>query len=238
MRANFTQYDNEDLRQKDRDHNIHPLDRLRNLQGGRLRGHGRGRGRLRLQRRGRALHGRHRRAVVRQPSATAGDEMAQAIADQVRRIPYYSTFTHLTTPPAAELAAKLAEISPASINHVFYGTGGSMANDTAIRVIHFYFNRLGKPNKKKIISRVDAYHGSTYLAMTMTGREGQPRGLRPRARHGAPHPRAPHLPAAGRHECRGLLRREGRRPREQDPGARAGERRLLHRRAGSWAAAG
>ena len=44
-----------------------------------------------------------------------------------------------------------------------------MANDTAIRVIHFYFNRLGKPEKKKIISRVDAYHGSTYLAMTLTG---------------------------------------------------------------------
>jgi adenosylmethionine-8-amino-7-oxononanoate aminotransferase len=97
------------------------------------------------------------------------DEMAQAMADQVRRIPYYSTFTHLTTPPAAELAAKLAQLAPASINHVFYGTGGSMANDTAIRVIHFYFNRLGKRTKKKIISRVDAYHGSTYLAMTMTG---------------------------------------------------------------------
>ena len=97
------------------------------------------------------------------------DEMAQAIADQVRRIPYYSTFTHLTTPPAATLAAKLAALAPAGIDHVFYGTGGSMANDTAIRIIHFYFNRLGKPNKKKIISRADAYHGSTYLAMTMTG---------------------------------------------------------------------
>ena len=44
-----------------------------------------------------------------------------------------------------------------------------MSNDTAIRIIHFYFNRLGKKNKKKIISRTDGYHGSTYLTMTMTG---------------------------------------------------------------------
>ena len=44
-----------------------------------------------------------------------------------------------------------------------------MSNDTAVRIIHFYFNRLGKPHKKKIISRVDGYHGSTYLTMSMTG---------------------------------------------------------------------
>ncbi|MEK9743414.1 MAG: aminotransferase [Gammaproteobacteria bacterium] len=97
------------------------------------------------------------------------DEMAEAIADQVRQIPYYSTFNHLTTPPAATLAAKLAELAPGSLNHVFFGTGGSMANDTAVRIIHFYFNRLGKKNKKKIIARTDGYHGSTYLAMSMTG---------------------------------------------------------------------
>lgn len=97
------------------------------------------------------------------------DEMAEAIADQVRAIPYYSSFNHLTTPPSAELASKLAEISPDNLNHVFYGTGGSQANDSAIRIIHYYFNRLGKPSKKKIISRIDAYHGSTYLAMTLTG---------------------------------------------------------------------
>lgn len=98
-------------------------------------------------------------------------EIAQAIADQALRIPYFSTFGHNTTPPAAELAAKLAELAPGPLNHVFYGTGGSMANDTAIRIIHFYFNRLGKKTKKKIISRVNAYHGSTYLAMSMTGIE-------------------------------------------------------------------
>ena len=96
-------------------------------------------------------------------------EMAQAIADQVRTMPYYSSFNHLTTPPSAELAAKLSQLAPSNLNHVFYGTGGSQANDSAIRIIHHYFNRLGKFSKKKIISRVDAYHGSTYLAMTLTG---------------------------------------------------------------------
>ena len=56
------------------------------------------------------------------------EEMAQAIADQARRMTYYSSFGHITTPPAAELAAKLAELAPGPLNHAFFGTGGSMAN--------------------------------------------------------------------------------------------------------------
>lgn len=99
----------------------------------------------------------------------AREEMAQAIADQVRQIPYYSCFGHHTTVPAAQLAAKLAELAPGNLNHVFYGCGGSVANDTAVRIIHFYFNQLGKKSKKKIISRIDGYHGSTYMAMSITG---------------------------------------------------------------------
>ena len=168
MRANFTQYDNEDLRQKDRDHNIHPWTDFASFkeEGSEVMAEAEG---VYVYN---AEGERYMDGIGGLWCVNIGygrDEMAQAMADQVRRIPYYSTFTHLTTPPAAELAAKLAELAPASINHVFYGTGGSMANDTAIRVIHFYFNRLGKRTKKKIISRVDAYHGSTYLAMTMTG---------------------------------------------------------------------
>ncbi|MBN3561058.1 aminotransferase [Aliamphritea spongicola] len=99
----------------------------------------------------------------------AREEMAQAIAEQVRQIPYYSCFGHHTTVPAAQLAAKLAELAPGNLNHVFYGCGGSVANDTAVRMIHFYFNQLGKKTKKKIISRIDGYHGSTYMAMSITG---------------------------------------------------------------------
>lgn len=97
------------------------------------------------------------------------DEIAQAMADQARRMTYYSSFGPHTSIPAAELAAKLAELTPGDLDHVFFGTGGSMSNDTAIRIIHFYFNQLGKPTKKKMISRVDGYHGSTYASMTLTG---------------------------------------------------------------------
>lgn len=99
----------------------------------------------------------------------AREEMAEAIADQVRKIPYFSSFGHHTTVPAAQLAAKLAELAPGNLNHVFYGCGGSVANDTAVRIIHFYFNQLGQKTKKKIISRIDGYHGSTYMAMSITG---------------------------------------------------------------------
>ncbi len=117
-------------------------------------------------------------------------EMADAIADQVRRMPYYSTFTHVTTPPAAELAAKVAQLAPGSLNHVFYGASGSVANDSAIRIIHFYNNRLGRKTKKKIIARTDGYHGSTYLAMTMTGVEFDHQGfdLAPNLVHHIPNP--------------------------------------------------
>ena len=97
------------------------------------------------------------------------EEMAQALAQQARQMVYYSSFGHHTSVPAAQLAAKLATLAPGTLNHVFYGTGGSMANDTAVRMIHFYFNRLGKPAKKKIITRHDGYHGSSYLTMSLTG---------------------------------------------------------------------
>jgi adenosylmethionine-8-amino-7-oxononanoate aminotransferase len=99
----------------------------------------------------------------------AREEMAQAVADQIRAIPYFSSFGHHTTVPAAQLAAKLAQLAPGNLNHVFYGCGGSVANDTAVRIIHFYFNQLGQKSKKKIISRIDGYHGSTYMAMSITG---------------------------------------------------------------------
>ncbi len=96
-------------------------------------------------------------------------EMAQAIAEQVMKIPYFNAFTDTTTPTVAEFASRLAEIAPASLNHVFFSTGGSVANDSAIRIAHHYFSRLGRPEKRKVISRVNAYHGSTYLAMSLTG---------------------------------------------------------------------
>jgi len=82
-------------------------------------------------------------------------EMADTLAEQARRLAYFNTFVE--------------DLAPANLNRVFLDTGGSAANDTTVRTIHFYFNRLGMHSKKKIISRVDAYHGSSYLAMALTG---------------------------------------------------------------------
>ncbi|GEN24283.1 aspartate aminotransferase family protein [Halomonas cupida] len=98
-------------------------------------------------------------------------EIAQAMADQASRMAYFSTFNNLSNAPASQLAAKLAELAPAHLNHVFYTCGGSTANDATIRLVHYYFNRLGKPNKKRILSRRNAYHGTTYLAASLTGIE-------------------------------------------------------------------
>jgi adenosylmethionine-8-amino-7-oxononanoate aminotransferase len=99
------------------------------------------------------------------------EEMAQAIAAQVRRLNFYSAFVDTTNPPAVQLATKLATLAPGDLNRVFYTCSGTAANDTAVRLIHYYNARRGKPEKRHLISRVGSYHGSTYLAMSLTGRE-------------------------------------------------------------------
>ena len=96
------------------------------------------------------------------------DEIINAITTQLQTLDYYSTFYNFTHPAAAALAAKLAELAPGNLNRVYFSNSGSVANDTAIRILHHYNNRLGRPTKKKILSRIGAYHGSTHLAMAMT----------------------------------------------------------------------
>ncbi len=95
-------------------------------------------------------------------------EIINAINDQLNRLDYYSTFYNFTHPAAAALAKKVASLAPGQLNRVLFSNSGSVANDSAIRMLHHYNNRLGRPNKKKILSRINAYHGSTHLAMAMT----------------------------------------------------------------------
>ena len=97
------------------------------------------------------------------------EEMAQTIAEQTLQMAYYNPFGHCTNVPGAKLAAKLAELAPGDLNHVFYTCGGSTAVDSAVRLVHYYNNLRGKPNKKHIIARNDAYHGSTYVSANLTG---------------------------------------------------------------------
>ena len=97
------------------------------------------------------------------------EEMAQAIADQVMELPYYTPFS-LSNSPAAKLAQKITSLTPGDLNNVFFTTCGSTAVDSALRFVQFRNNLLGKPDKKTIISRQKAYHGSTYLAASMSGK--------------------------------------------------------------------
>jgi adenosylmethionine-8-amino-7-oxononanoate aminotransferase/enoyl-CoA hydratase/carnithine racemase len=98
------------------------------------------------------------------------EEMADAIHEQVMRMTYASPWG-LGTAPAALLAEKIGEISPGDLNQVFFSTGGSEAVDSALRFVMFYFNNIGKPDKKHIISRQKAYHGTTYLCSSVSGKE-------------------------------------------------------------------
>lgn len=98
------------------------------------------------------------------------DEMADAIAAQVRKLPYTSPFTN-TTEPSAVLAKKIADMAPGDLNNVFFTTGGSTAVDTALRTMQFMNNQMGRPDKKIILAREKGYHGSTYLAHSVTGKE-------------------------------------------------------------------
>ena len=97
-------------------------------------------------------------------------EMAEAIAQQVIKLPYSSPWTN-TTEPSAILAKKIADMAPGDLNNVFFTTGGSTAVDTALRTVHFMNNRLGRTNKKIVLAREKGYHGSTYLAASVTGKE-------------------------------------------------------------------
>ena len=97
------------------------------------------------------------------------DEIADAVAEQMRTLQFYSHFGRFTAPPAAELAHTLAGLAPSHINHTHFGTSGSIANETAIRLVHYYFNQTGRPQKKGIIAFTGGYHGSTLLTASLTG---------------------------------------------------------------------
>jgi putrescine---pyruvate transaminase len=98
------------------------------------------------------------------------EEIAQAIADQARRLDYFTPFGAIASPPGIELASRLAFYAPGDLRHVFFTTGGSTAVDSALRFVQFYFNSIGEPQRRHIITRELAYHGSTYLAASVSGK--------------------------------------------------------------------
>ncbi|ALG90769.1 MAG: aspartate aminotransferase family protein [Pseudomonadota bacterium] len=100
------------------------------------------------------------------------EELAEAASRQMKQLPYYNTFFQTTHVPAIALAARLAELAPGDLNHVFFAGSGSEANDTNIRLVRHYWAAKGKPEKKVIISRWNAYHGSTMGGASLGGMKG------------------------------------------------------------------
>jgi 4-aminobutyrate--pyruvate transaminase len=87
----------------------------------------------------------------------------------MRKLPFYHTFGHKSSEPSILLAEKLIAMAPVPMSKVFFANSGSEANDTAVKLIWYYNNALGRPDKKKIISRMRAYHGVTIASASLTG---------------------------------------------------------------------
>jgi putrescine aminotransferase len=99
-------------------------------------------------------------------------DLAQVAARQMEELCYYNTFFQTSHVPAIALAAKIAELAPGDLNHVFYAGSGSEANDTNIRLVRRYWDVKGKPEKKVIIARKNGYHGSTMGGGSLGGMTG------------------------------------------------------------------
>ena len=96
-------------------------------------------------------------------------ELIDAAKEQLDKLPYYHLFGGRSFEPAIELAEKLKDLAPVPVSKVIYQSSGSEANDTQIKLAWYYNNARGKPEKKKIISRVKGYHGVTIVSASLTG---------------------------------------------------------------------
>ena len=99
----------------------------------------------------------------------SNERLIEAATKAMEQLPFYHGFTHKSHPAGIELAEKLLAMVPAPMSKVFFANSGSEANDTAIKIIWYINNALGKPEKKKIISRQKAYHGVTVATASLTG---------------------------------------------------------------------
>lgn len=168
-----------DLVQKDKDYMLHPVSNLRQLQETGPLVMARGEGVYLWDTDGKQYidafaglwnvnvgHGRR--------------ELAEVMAEQGERLAFSPTFFGLATPPVIELAAKLAEIVPGSLNHYNFTSGGAESNETALKIARYYWSLRGKPGKVKILSRMMAYHGIAMGALAATGMPAYWDGFGPR----------------------------------------------------------
>ena len=103
-------------------------------------------------------------------------ELADAAYQQMMTLPFYNSFFQTTNVPAVKLAERLARLAPKvgdrSFQHVFYSSSGSESNDSNVRMVRRYWDLLGQPQRKVIISRHNAYHGSTMAGASLGGMSG------------------------------------------------------------------
>ncbi|MBS8225815.1 aspartate aminotransferase family protein [Vannielia litorea] len=97
------------------------------------------------------------------------ERLVKAATAQMQKLPYYQTFAHRSHGPAIDLAEKLVSLAPVPMSKAYFTNSGSEANDTVVKFLWYRSNALGKPEKKKIISRLRGYHGVTVASASMTG---------------------------------------------------------------------
>jgi putrescine---pyruvate transaminase len=127
--------------------------------------------------------------------------LIDAATQQMKELPFYNSFFQTATPPAIELAELLAQVSPPQFQHVFFSGSGSEGNDTVVRMVRRYWDVLGQPGRSVIISRNNAYHGSTMAGASLGGMSGM------HAQGGLPIPGIVHIGQPFWFECgQGLSR--------------------------------
>ncbi len=98
--------------------------------------------------------------------------LVDAATRQLKELPFYNAFFQTATPPAIELAELLSEVTPPQFKHVFFSGSGSEGNDTIVRMVRRYWDILGQPERQVIVSRKNAYHGSTMAGASLGGMSG------------------------------------------------------------------
>ena len=167
------------------------------------------------------------------------EELAETAAAQMRKLAFGHLFGGKSHDGAIELAEKLKEIAPVPTSKVFFCNSGSEANDTQIKLVWYMNNALGRPRKKKIVSRRKGYHGVTIAAASLTGLPANQTDFDVPIANilhtGCPH----HYRFAHDGRERGGLRDAARRrARRTDPARRAGHGRGILRRAGDGSGRG
>ncbi len=97
------------------------------------------------------------------------ERLVKAATDQMRKLPFYHAFTAKSHEPMIDLAEMLIQRAPVPMSKVFFANSGSEANDSAVKMVWYFNNSLGRPEKKKIIGRMKGYHGITLVAASITG---------------------------------------------------------------------